>query len=115
MGWHFYLLSLIFISAGIFHLIRPRAFMRIMPLYIPYHRFLVYLSGIAEILAGIGVFFALTRMLSLWAIIGMLVLFFPVHIHMLVDKKASLNFPKFILFFRLFLQFGLLYWTYQYM
>ncbi len=114
MSWHLYILSSIFIAAGVFHLIRPKAFMRIMPLYIPYHQLVVYLSGIAEIFAGIGVLFTATRTLSIQAIIVMLVLFFPVHIHMLMNKKASLNFPKSILFFRLFLQFGLIYWAYQY-
>ncbi|GAA4274399.1 MauE/DoxX family redox-associated membrane protein [Aquimarina gracilis] len=114
MSWHLYILSVIFVTAGVFHLIRPKAFMRIMPLYIPYHRLLVYLSGIAEILAGLGVLFIATRTLSIWAIIAMLILFFPVHIHMLMNKKASLNFPRSILFFRLFLQFGLIYWAYQY-
>lgn len=114
MNWHLYLLSSIFIIAGIFHLVRPKAFMRIMPLYIPYHKLLVYLSGIAEILVGFGILFIQTRTISKWAIIIMLVLFFPVHIHMLINKKAGLNLPKSILGFRLLLQFGLLYWVYQY-
>ncbi len=114
MSWHLYTLSFIFITAGIFHFVRPKAFMRIMPLYLPYHKFLVYTSGLAEILAGIGLLFLQTRTLSSWLIVIMLILFFPVHIHMIVNKKAGLNLPKAILFFRLFLQFGLLYWTYQY-
>ncbi|MHA7057918.1 DoxX family protein [Aquimarina sp. M1] len=115
MNWHLYILSGAFILAGIFHLVKPKAFMRIMPLYIPYHKQLVYLSGIAEILAGIGILFQQTRFFSIWGIIGMLLLFFPVHIHMLVNKKASLNLPKSILIFRIFLQFGLIYWAYSYL
>ncbi|MFD2561703.1 DoxX family protein [Aquimarina rubra] len=115
MNWHLYILSGVFILAGIFHLIKPKAFMRIMPLYIPYHRQLVYLSGIAEILAGIGILFIQTRSFSIWAIIGMLLVFFPVHIHMLVNKKASLNLPKSVLIFRIFLQFGLIYWAHSYL
>ncbi|MBQ4822844.1 hypothetical protein [Aquimarina sp. MMG016] len=114
MSWHIYVLSAIFITAGIFHFIKPKAFMRIMPLYIPYHRTLVYLSGLAEVASGIGVLFIATRVISLWTIVIMLILFFPVHIHMLVHKKASLNLPKSILVFRLVLQFGLIYWAYQY-
>ncbi|MEW7291183.1 DoxX family protein [Aquimarina sp. 2304DJ70-9] len=114
MSWHLYILSFIFITAGIFHFIRPKAFMRIMPLYIPYHRLIVYLSGLAEILAGLGVLFMATKTISLWGIVIMLILFFPVHIHMLIHKKASLNLPKSILVFRLLLQFGIIYWAYQY-
>ncbi len=115
MSWHFFLLSAIFIIAGIFHLIRPKAFMRVMPLYIPYHKLIIYLSGIAEISAGIGLLYIQTKTLAIWAIIIMLFLFFPVHIHMLVHEKASLKLPKFVLIFRLLLQFGLIYWAYSYL
>ncbi|SEL34200.1 Uncharacterized membrane protein [Aquimarina amphilecti] len=114
MNWHLYILSGVFIIAGVFHLIKPKAFIRIMPLYIPYHKQLVYLSGIAEIMAGIGILFVQTRFFSIWAIIGMLVVFFPVHIHMLINKKASLNLPKSVLIFRILLQFGLIYWAQLY-
>lgn len=114
MNWHFYLLPSIFIITGILHLIKPKAFMRIMPLYIPYHKALVYLSGIGEIMAGVGLLFSTTRITSLWAIIIMLILFFPVHIHMIVNKKAGLNLPKPVLMLRLLFQFVLLYWVYQY-
>ncbi len=115
MSWHLYILSFIFGIAGVFHLIRPKAFMRIMPLYIPYHKLLVYLSGVAEIFVSLGLLFAPTRIFSAWSIIFMLILFFPVHIHMLVHKKASLNLPKFVLVIRLLLQFGLIYWTSLYL
>jgi uncharacterized membrane protein len=115
MSWHLYILSFIFGIAGVFHLIRPKAFMRIMPLYIPYHKLLVYLSGIAEIFLSVGLLFTQTRTISAASIIIMLILFFPVHIHMLVHKKAGLNLPKFVLGARLLLQFGLIYWTYLYL
>ncbi len=88
--------------------------MRIMPLYIPHHKLWVYISGIVEILAGVGTFFASTRIIALWTIIIMLIVFFPVHIHMLLNKKAGLNLPKSVLVFRLLLQFGLIYWVYLY-
>ncbi|PKV49948.1 putative membrane protein [Aquimarina sp. MAR_2010_214] len=115
MSWHLYVLSFIFGFSGIFHLIYPKVFMRIMPLYIPYHRLLVYLSGIAEIFVSFGLLFTLTKTFSAWSIIFMLILFFPVHIHMLTHKKASLNFPKLILVTRLLLQFGLIYWVHLYL
>lgn len=88
--------------------------MRIMPLYIPYHRQLVYLSGLTEVTAGIGLLFIATKSLAAWGIVIMLILFFPVHIHMLVNQKASLGLPKTILVLRLLLQFGLIYWAYLY-
>ncbi len=114
MSWHFYFIPIIFITSGIFHLIKPKIFTRIMPLYLPYHKEIVYVSGIIEILVGIGLFIPPLRFLSLWIVIILLILFLPVHIHMLQNKKAGLNFPKPMLVFRLFLQFGFIYWAYQY-
>ncbi|GGX10229.1 DoxX family protein [Aquimarina muelleri] len=114
MNWHIFILAFIFCTAGFFHLIRPKAFMRVMPLYIPYSKVLVYISGIGEILSGLGLLFTSTRTIAAWTIISMLFLFFPVHIHMLVNKKASLNLPKTILILRILLQFGLIYWAYLY-
>jgi len=46
--------------------------------------------------------------------VAMLLLFFPVHIYMLVNEKAGLNLPKSVLAFRLVLQFALIYWAYMY-
>ncbi|WP_344924066.1 hypothetical protein [Aquimarina addita] len=115
MSWHLYILSAIFIVAGAFHFIKPKAFMRVMPLYIPYHKSIVLLSGLAEIIVGVGVLFAQTRYYSLWCIILMLILFFPVHLHMLLHKKAGLKLPKWVLLFRLLLQFVLIYWVFTYL
>lgn len=114
MSWHLYVMSGIFILAGIFHFMKPKAFMRIMPLYLPYHKALVYLSGIVEIIAGIGLLFTQTNFFAIWTIICMLIVFFPVHIHMLIHKKAGLGLPKFVLLLRLLLQFCLIYWAYSY-
>ncbi len=114
MSWHLYILSLIFITAGIFHFIKPKAFMRIMPLYIPNHKLMVYLSGVFEILSGLGILFTKTKGIAIWVIIIMLILFFPVHIHMIINKKAGLNLPKLVLYSRLVLQFVIIYWAYQY-
>ena len=42
-----------FIAAGVLHFVRPDAYMKIMPPYLPWHRPLVLISGVAEI--GLGV------------------------------------------------------------
>lgn len=114
MSWHYFVFPIAFFIAGIFHLIKPKAFTRIMPLYIPYHKPLVYISGIFEIAIAIGLLLPQLRNVSIIAAIIMLILFFPVHIHMLVNKKASLNLPKSLLIFRLILQFVLIYWLSTY-
>ncbi|NER12273.1 hypothetical protein GWK08_02355 [Leptobacterium flavescens] len=112
--WHQYLMASIYVFVGIFHWLKPKAFMRIMPRYLPAHRTLVYLSGIAEITLGIAVCFPSTSTYAAWGIMLMLLVFFPVHIYMIGNEKASLGLPKWVLYGRLLLQFGLIWWAFIY-
>ncbi len=112
--WHFFVMAAMYILAGIMHFIKPKAYMRIMPRYLPAHKTLVYLSGFAEILLGIMLLFRSTKTSAIWGIIAMLAVFLLVHFYMLSSKKAGLNLPKAVLWGRLILQFGLMYWAYFY-
>ena len=112
--WHLYLMSALYIMAGIMHFIKPKIYMRIMPRYLPQHKLLVYISGIAEIVLGIGIIFPLTRMFSIYGIIFMLLIFLLVHFYMLSGEKASAGIPKWILILRIPIQFALMYWAYSY-
>lgn len=113
--WHLYLMGGLYIFAGVSHFIKPKIFMRIMPRYIPSHKAMVYLSGFAEILAGVGVCFAATKTWAIYTIIAMLTVFLLVHFYMLSSKKAGAGFPKWLLLLRLPLQFALMYWAYSYL
>ncbi len=112
--WHIYVMAGMYIFAGSMHFIKPKMYMRIMPRYLPNHKLLVYLSGVAEILLGIGVCFDTTRKLSTFGIILMLGVFLSVHFYMLSGEKASAGIPKWILVVRIPLQFFLMYWAYYY-
>jgi len=113
--WHYYSMAAMYIVAGVMHFIKPKAYMRIMPRYLPAHRTLVYLSGLAEVVLGILLFFDSTQVLAVWGIIAMLAVFLLVHVYMLSSAKAGLNLPKWLLWLRLLLQFGLMYWAYFYL
>ncbi|MEW2922732.1 hypothetical protein AB1A65_14765 [Muricauda sp. ANG21] len=113
--WHLYLMAGMYVVAGLMHFIFPKAYLRIMPRYLPYHKFLVFLSGVAEIVLGIGLCFVETRNLSIYGIILMLIVFLLVHFYMLSGEKASAGIPKWILVLRIPLQFGLMYWAYFYL
>jgi len=75
---------------------------------------MVLLTGIIEMVLGFMVLNVVTQSTAAWGIMGLLVLFLPVHIHMLQNEKAALKLPKWVLWLRLPLQFGLIYWAYQY-
>ncbi|WP_108425777.1 MauE/DoxX family redox-associated membrane protein [Flagellimonas amoyensis] len=112
--WHLYLMAGLYIAAGIMHFVKPKMYLRIMPRYLPYHTILVFLSGVAEIVLGIGLCFAATQKLSAYGIILMLVVFLPVHFYMLSNEKAAAGLPKWVLVLRVPLQFALMYWAYSY-
>ncbi len=45
----------LYIAAGILHFVATRRYAAIMPNYLPAHRELVLISGVAEIAGGVGV------------------------------------------------------------
>ena len=113
--WHLYAMSAMYAFAGMMHFVKPRAYMRIMPAYLPFHRELVYLSGVAEIVLALGLCFPGSRNLSLAGIIAMLGVFLLVHFYMLQGEKEGAGIPKWILILRIPLQFALMYWAYWYL
>jgi uncharacterized membrane protein len=112
--WHLYLMAAIYIFAGIMHFVKPKIYLRIMPDYLPNHKLLVFLSGLAEILLGIALCFDETRTLAVYNIIVMLAVFLLVHFYMLSTEKAGAGIPKWILILRLPLQLALMAWAYYY-
>jgi len=109
-----YVLALVFVVAGVSHFTQPRFYERLLPLWIPAHRLLVGLSGIAEIAVGVGLLFAATRGLAAWGAVALLVLFLFVHLYMLVDREAGLGLPRWALWLRFIVQFGLIAWAWVY-
>ncbi len=112
--WHQYLLGLVFLLAGFFHLHKPKVYLRIMPPYIPEHKLAVLLSGIVEMVLGLMLLNSNTKIFAAWGIIILMVLFLPVHFYMLQNERASLNLPQWMLVLRIPLQFGIMYWAFQY-
>lgn len=82
-----------------------------MPKFLPAHNLLIYVSGLIEMILGIGVLFPLTRDFSLWGIIAMLSVFLIVHLNML-NPKNGLGIHPLILWMRIPIQFLLIFWAY---
>ena len=77
-----WLMAAFYASAGVNHFISPEFYLPIMPPYLPWHAELVFLSGVAEVLIGIGLLIPATRVLAAWGAIAILVAVFPANIHM---------------------------------
>lgn len=112
---HIYGMVALYILAGVMHFVKPKAYMHIMPRYLTNQKALVYASGIAEILLGIGLCFDATRTSAIYGIIAMLIVFLLIHMHMLSGKNASAGIPKWVLILRIPLQFVLMYWAWWYL
>ena len=114
LPWHLWAMSLLYIFAGIMHFIKPAMYKAIMPKYIPMHWLMVYLSGIAEIGLGVMLLFEETREFALLGIMLMLILFLIIHFYMVTDEFKT-KLPRWIFWFRIPLQFVLIYWAYSYL
>ena len=101
----------VYVGAGINHFIHPAFYVKIMPPYLPYHLELIYISGVCEILLGIGIIPLQTRKISSLLIIAMLVVFLLPHIQMLIDTYPAGGLLFWIAIFRLPLQYVLIRWS----
>lgn len=112
-NWSLYLMAFVYIGAGITHFVNPRMYLAIMPPYIPAHQLMVALSGVAELVLGIGVLLPATRSLAAWGIILLLIAVFPANLYMVTSDKFA-HLPQWILWARLPLQGVLIWWAWKY-
>ena len=82
-------LSLFYFIIGIKHFTDVNFFISIMPPYIPYHKFFIYLSGFFEILFGLLLLFRKTRKFAGIGLIYLLVFVFPANIHLYLSDTAQ--------------------------
>ena len=106
-------LSVFFIYFGVDHFINPDFYLSIMPPSFPMHLEAVYISGLFEILGGIGVLLSKTRKLAGWGLFALLIAVYPANIYMALTPEAFPDIPLSALYFRLILQFLFFYWAYS--
>ena len=101
------ILAIAFSIMGILHFVAPGGFVKIMPPFLPFHLELVYLSGIFEILGGLGLLFKRTRKFAAWGLIVLLIAVFPANITMAFKNVQfdSFTIPQWALWLRLPFQF----------
>ncbi len=109
-----YIMGALYIAAGINHFVKPAFYEKIMPSYLPNHAFLIFFSGVLEILFGVLLFPQSTRPYAAWLIIALLVLIFPANIQMMIDFWKNKNPYLWVAILRLPLQFVLIWWAWIY-
>jgi uncharacterized membrane protein len=108
------LLSAFFISAGVNHFVNPRYYEAIVPPSLAERRKpVVQISGVAEILGGLGVLLAPTRRASGGALIVLLAAIFPANLYMAREPENFKRIPRWALLARLPLQPLMMWWAWR--
>ncbi len=108
-----YLMGSLYVLAGFNHFIHPDFYVKMLNGFLPYPKALNIISGLAEIILGIGVCIPVSRKIAAWGIILLLIAVFPANINMAIhwpDWGSSAT-PFLI---RLPVQILLVWWAYVY-
>ncbi|MER6971994.1 DoxX family protein [Nocardioides sp. NPDC000445] len=84
-------LAALFLGSGTLHLVRPQVFEPIVPSALPDARKVVEVSGVAEIVCGLGLLHPKTRRIAGLASAALLVGVFPANVQMSVDAGKRAN------------------------
>ncbi len=109
-----FVMSVLYIGAGINHFWHPEFYLRIMPPWLTWHNELVVISGVCELSFGLLLLFSSTRRLAAWGIILLLIAIFPANIQMMVNYWNKSNPKLWISILRLPLQIILIWWAYSF-
>lgn len=111
-----YLLAAFFIGGGINHFLNTDFYLTLMPDYIPAHAFMVYLSGVTEVIAGVMLAIPKFSRWGAWFIIAHLVAFFTVHFWMIQESERYVGETVTIaaLWLRIVAQVVFIVWAYWY-
>lgn len=106
------LLALLFVAGGVNHFVNPKFYLSMMPDYLPAHALLVQLSGVFEVLGGIGLLVPATRTYAGYGLLALLVAVFPANLNMALHPDKFPGVPLWGLYLRLPLQAVLMAWVY---
>ncbi len=106
-----WLMAFLFVGAGILHFVYTELYIHIVPGYLPDPLLLVQISGVAEILGGIGLVIPQTRKAAAWGIIVLLVAVLPANINMAIHHAQFSGMPVWALWGRVPLQVPLIWWA----
>ncbi len=107
-----WILSIIFVMAGIYHFINPSIYLRIMPPYLPAHLFLIYLSGFFQIVLGVLLVVPKFTPRAAWVLIALLIAVFPANIYMAINTQLFPEINPLLIWLRLPLQLLVLAWAF---
>ena len=84
-----YVMSIMYIFIGIRHFIDPQYFLHIVPPQLPFKLFLVYFTGLIEIIGAAAILSSKTRRAGALLLIFLLVIVFPANIYLYVSETPQ--------------------------
>ena len=104
--------AIFYVVAGSLHFIKPDAYLKIMPPYIPRHVAMVGLSGVFEILGGLGLLIPQTRRVAAWGLVALLIAVFPANVYMATNpiESGAASIAPVLRWGRLLVQLLLVWW-----
>lgn len=108
-----WVIGVFFIAAGTNHFLHPTPYIAMVPAYLPAPTALVAVSGVAEILGGIGMLILPVRAFAAWGLIALLLAVFPANLHVALHGWPGVNLPAWILWLRLPLQLLFIWVVYR--
>ena len=108
-------LGVAMVAVGVDHWVNPAPFERIVPPYLPSPHALVQISGLFEVLGGVGVLVPRTRRFAAWGLVALYIAVFPANIHMAMDHiqlTPDGTFPVWAMWLRLPFQALFIAWAY---
>ena len=84
-----YVMSFLYIFIGIRHFTSPQYFLDIVPPQLPFKLFLVYFTGLIEIVGGVAILSSKTRKAGAYLLIFLLVSVFPANIYLYVSETPQ--------------------------
>ena len=108
------LLAGFFVASGVNHFVSPRSYRAIVPPSLQKDaKRVVEVSGVAEVLGGIGVLPPRTRRLSGLSLIVLLAAVFPANLYMASAPERFERIPRWALYARLPLQPLMMWWAWR--
>jgi uncharacterized membrane protein len=106
-----WVMAVAMVGAGAMHFVKPEPYVAIVPDWLPEPLLLVYVSGVFEILGGLGLMIAKTRRLASWGLIALYVAVFPANIHAALHPEVAGTLPEWALWVRLPFQALFIVWA----
>ena len=97
------------VAFGVLHLALPAPFAAVIPAYLPHHRLLVLVSGVAEVAGGVGLQVPMLRKAAAWGLAALFVAVFPANVDMALHPPHGI--PAWLLWLRLPFQVPLIAWA----